>query len=282
VYAARTLPLAAVKQLAKQTSTKVNDVILALCSGALRGYLADRGALPKRSMTAMVPVAPPVRPDVAAANRNGLFLCSLASHVADPYGRLVAIHRSAVAQKLRFELFNGFPLPDLPLPGIGAIVHKLVELYGRSRFVGRPPLLGNLVISNVQGSPTPLYIAGTRLASMYPCSIPFHGQALNITVESYCDRLDFGLVACPRAVPDLAELADRLADELAALQAAVARRGLAANVRPVGEPRSEPRATQTTDPASRRPMATGSRARSAWDAIDPDTLQRLEVNHGTT
>ena len=117
---------------------------------------------------------------------------------------------------------------------------------------------------------------------MYPCSIPFHGQALNITVESYCDRLDFGLVACPRAVPDLAELADRLADELAALQAAVARRGLAANVRPVGEPRSEPRATQTTDPASRRPMATGSRARSAWDAIDPDTLQRLEVNHGTT
>jgi hypothetical protein len=68
----------------------------------------------------------------------------------------------------------------------------------------------------------PLYIAGARIASMYPCSIPFHGQAVNITVESYCDRLDFGLIACRRAVPDVAQLADRLAGALAELQRAVA------------------------------------------------------------
>jgi diacylglycerol O-acyltransferase len=101
-------------------------------------------------------------------------------------------------------------------------VRTLVQAYGRSRWVGRPPLLGNLVISNVPGPTEPLYIAGARIASMFPCSIPFHGQALNITVESYCDRLDVGLIACRTAVPDLAQLADRLAVALAELQQAIA------------------------------------------------------------
>jgi diacylglycerol O-acyltransferase len=56
---------------------------------------------------------------------------------------------------------------------------------------------------------------------MFPCSIPFHGQALNITVESYCDRLDVGLIACRTAVPDIALLGDRLLVALVELQQAV-------------------------------------------------------------
>jgi hypothetical protein len=83
--------------------------------------------------------------------------------------------------------------------------------------------VGNLVISNVPGPATPLYIAGAKIASMYPCSIPFHGMAVNITVESYCDRLDVGLIACRRAMPDVARLADGLAGALAELQRAAAR-----------------------------------------------------------
>jgi len=222
VYAARTLPLSQVKQLARLTGTTVNDVILAICSGALRGYLDDKRALPARSLTAMVPVSTRAPGDYALRNQNALLLCSLASDVADPRERLLAIHRSTVAQKQNVELWKDLPVPDVVVPGLGAIVRRMVELYGHSGFAGRPPLVGNLVISNVPSSPVPLYIAGARIASMYPCSIPFHGQAVNITVESYCDRLDFGLIACRRAVPDVAQLADRLAGALAELQRAVA------------------------------------------------------------
>jgi hypothetical protein len=82
-------------------------------------------------------------------------------------------------------------------------------------------VLGNVLISNVPGPAVPLYIAGARILTMYPCSIPFHGSALNITVESYCDRMDFGLIACRRAVPDLPLLADGLARAFSELESAV-------------------------------------------------------------
>jgi WS/DGAT/MGAT family acyltransferase len=221
VYAARTLPLPVVKQIARASKTKVNDVVLAVCSGALRGYLQDRNAVPMRSLTAAVPISARDPADLTTANLNGMFVCSLASDIADPYQRLLAIHRSTVQQKQLFDLLKKFPVPDVSLPGIGAIARTLIEAYGRSRWVGRPPMLGNLVISNVPGPTQPLYIAGAKIVSMFPCSIPFHGQALNITVESYCDRLDVGLIACRAAVPDVAQLGDRMLAALAELRQAV-------------------------------------------------------------
>jgi WS/DGAT/MGAT family acyltransferase len=223
-YAARTVPLSGVKQLAKLTGTTVNDVVLAICSSALRGHLGGKRALPARSLTAMVPVSTRTPGDYRAANQNAMVVCSLASDIADPYERLLAIHRSMIEQKQNIEVWKEFPTPDLLTPGIGAISRRLITRYGRSRFCGRPPLLGNLVISNVPGPPAPLYIAGARIASMFPCSMPFHGQAVNITIESYLDRLDFGLIACRRAVPDLAQLADRLPAAFAELQRAVEQR----------------------------------------------------------
>lgn len=239
VYAARTLPLPAIKQLARQTATKVNDVVLAICGGALRSYLIDKGGLPMQALTAMIPVSMPDPTDPTAPNHNGLFLCSLASDLADPYERLLAIHRSSVEQKQRVELYRNFPIPDVTLPAVGAIVRWLVALYGHSRLVGRPPMLGNLTISNVPGPTVPLYIAGARLLSIHPCSIAFHGQAVNITVESYGDRLDVGLIACRRAVPDVAQLADGMAVAFAALQQAVARNCLPARSAVLVEDRAD-------------------------------------------
>ena len=221
IYAARTLPLSVVKQIARASKTKVNDVVLAICSGALRAYLQDRNAIPPRSLTAAVPISARDPADLTTANLNGMFVCSLASDIADPYQRLLAIHRSTVQQKQLFDQLKTFPVPDVSLPGIGAITRTLIEAYGRSRWVGRPPLLGNLVISNVPGPAQPMYIAGAKILSMFPCSIPFHGQALNITVESYCDRLDVGLIACRAVLPDIGLLGDRLTVALAELRQAV-------------------------------------------------------------
>jgi WS/DGAT/MGAT family acyltransferase len=215
------LSLPVVKQIAKASGTKVNDVVLAICSGALRAYLHDKGAAPRRSLTAAVPISARDAADLNTANLNGMVVCSLASDIADPGMRLLAIHRSMVQQKELFDRLKELPVPDVSVPGIGAIARALVAVYGRSPLVGRPPLLGNLFVSNVPGPTQPLYIAGARIASMYPCSIPFHGQALNITVESYCDRLDVGLIACRAAVPDIAQLGDRLSVALAELQQAI-------------------------------------------------------------
>jgi WS/DGAT/MGAT family acyltransferase len=221
VYAARTMPLSVVKRIGKATGTTVNDVVLAICAGAVRGYLQEKGVLPDAALSAMVPVSLRAG-DTSTANQNGMFLASLATDVADPYQRLQAIHRSAAAQKQRLEDFKEVPLPDVSLAGMGAMMHWLVGLAGRRPLGIEPPYLGNVLVSNVPGPPQPLYIAGARILSMYPCSIPFHGSALNITAESYCDRLDFGLIACRRAVPDLALIADGLLEALVDLQHAVA------------------------------------------------------------
>jgi hypothetical protein len=146
-----------------------------------------------------------------------MFACSLATDLVEPAARLFAIQRAALEQKKRFEALKTLPVPDVTVPGAGIILPQLVELFGRSSLVDRVPLFGNLVISNVPGPPVPLYIAGARIATLYPCSIPFHGSALNVTVQSYCDRLDFGLIACRRACPDVRELADGLVDSFAEL-----------------------------------------------------------------
>ncbi len=218
-YAARTLPLSAFKRVAKVAGAKVNDVVLAVCSAALRRYLLGKGALPKSSLTAMVPVALHAPGDTAPANENTSILCTLATDVDDAWQRLLRVRESTAEQKQMLGTIRDALIPDLGL-GSGALVRSMVDLSRRAGLAGELPPLFNLVVSNVPGPPVPLYIVGARLASFHPCSIPFHGTALNITVESYCDALDFGLVACRRTVPDLGELADHLGDALAELAAA--------------------------------------------------------------
>jgi len=97
---------------------------------------------------------------------------------------------------------------DFPMFGAPWLVSGAASLLGRSRLANVMPPLANLIISNVQGSPVPLFFAGAKLASYYPVSIPSHSMALNVTVQSYNGRLDYGLIACRKAVPDVTDLAD--------------------------------------------------------------------------
>ncbi|MBL8350767.1 MAG: wax ester/triacylglycerol synthase family O-acyltransferase [Burkholderiaceae bacterium] len=223
-FAARSLPLARFKRIARLADVKLNDVVLAVCSAVLRGYLKDHGELPRSTLTAMVPVSLREAGDTQSANQNAAILCSLATDVADPVKRLAAIRASTGDQKKQLANMRDLLVPDLSLMGTAPVMRGVVDLYRRARLADRLPPLANLPISNVPGPPVPLYIAGARLLTMSPCSMPYHGQSLNITVESYCDALDFGLVACRRTVPDLAELADRLLPALDELEAAVLRK----------------------------------------------------------
>lgn len=253
-YAVRTLSLSRVKKLAKAADVKLNDIVLELCSTALRRYLLDKDALPHDAMTALVPVSMHKSGDTEMNNQNVMFVCNLATDLPGAVERLHAIRESSTEQKKFLSNVRNALLPDLSIIGSGALMRGMVEMYSRAKLADRLPPVGNLFISNVPGPPIPLYIAGAKILTMYPCSIPFHGTALNITVHSYIDSLDFGLTACRRAVPDVTDIADHIVDALSELEAAI--NGLPV---PVAIPATKARsaAEQATEKAARKSGVVG-------------------------
>jgi diacylglycerol O-acyltransferase len=195
----------------------VNDVVLAMCGGALRAYLQEQGALPDTPLVAMVPVN--LRTEKEAdrgGNIVGTFLCNLATDTDDPVRRLEAINTSMSNNK---KVFAELPrVQQLALSAVlsGGIVTSLLPGYLR---LGPPPF--NIVISNVPGSREPMYWRGARMAGNYPLSIPLDGQALNVTLTNNAGNLDFGLVGCRRSVPHLQRLLGHLETSLKDLELAV-------------------------------------------------------------
>jgi WS/DGAT/MGAT family acyltransferase len=220
-FTGRSLPLADAKAIAKETGTKLNDVVLAICAGALRRYLLEKHGLPKEPLIAFVPVSLRAPGNTDSNNQVSGMLCSLATDIKDPVERLKAIQESSVeAKELSGKIKDATPR-DFSIFGAPFVLHEAMELYGRSRLADRLPPPANVVISNVPGPQTPLYVAGARVLTLYPVSIPAHGMALNLTVQSYCGSLDFGLTACRKTVPDLRKLAGYLDESLAELHEAV-------------------------------------------------------------
>ena len=78
----------------------------------------------------------------------------------------------------------------------------------------------NVVISNVRGPARPMYLHGAKMVSHFPVSIPSHSIALNLTVQTYVDRVDLGVTACLEAVPDVGALRDDIVAGWVELKAA--------------------------------------------------------------
>ena len=215
-FAAQSWEVERLQAVAKASGTKLNDVVLAMCSGALRSYLLEQSALPDEPMTAMVPVSLALRSGAAdtgkdGGNAIGMIIVNLATDVASASGRLEAIARSSSqakamlsglsqAQILAWSLLQVAPL-GLP-QGLGPLT--------------RPPF--NVIISNVPGPRQPMYFNGALLDGMYPASIVLDGQALNITLVSRDKWLDFGLTGCRTSVPHLQRLLTQLEDALQELE----------------------------------------------------------------
>jgi WS/DGAT/MGAT family acyltransferase len=220
-YAARSLPLAPARRLAKAAGAKLNDIVMAVCAGALRRYLQDRKSLPKRPLVAFVPISLRELGNTDMTNQVSGMLCSLGTNVADPVARLkVIIDSSKNSKRIAGQIKDAAPT-DFSFVGAPVILSTLSRLYGRSGITNwvNPPC--NVVISNVPGPPVPLFCAEAKVSALYPVSIPAHGVALNLTVQSYVDHLDFGLTADRRAVPDIDRLADYLAESFKELADAI-------------------------------------------------------------
>ena len=215
--AAQSWPVARFQEIKRAAGGTVNDVLLAVCSGALRAYLNEQNALPEQPLVAMVPVS--LRTEAEAdsgGNLVGALLCNLATDVADPAERLAAVAESMRRNKKVFS-----ELPRTQALALSAANMAPLTLAAVPGFVSTAPPPFNIVISNVPGPTEPMYWRGARLDGNYPLSIALDGLALNITVVSNAGNLDIGLVGCRRSVPHLQRLLGHLDTALEDLERAV-------------------------------------------------------------
>lgn len=205
-FAAVSLPLDELKRLAAAHGAKLNDIVLALCAGALRSYLARRGGIPKTPLVAAMPISLREAGDGEFTTQATMSLVSLNTQIKDPIQRLHAIRDASASVKATARRARGLIPTDFPSIGTPWLLQGLAALYGRGGLAGALPSIANLVISNVPGPQLPLYAAGARMVSYWPLSIPEHGLGLNVTVMSYDGAMGFGFTTARAAVPDASKL----------------------------------------------------------------------------
>jgi diacylglycerol O-acyltransferase / wax synthase len=219
-YGTSSLSLPDVKAVGKARNATINDVVLALCAGALRRYLIEHKSLPDAPLIAGVPASLRA-PGDARLNVQAVFTLSrLATNVPDSLARLAATRVATQEAKDLFADVKDLLTTDVSVFGAPLVMTALFQLMASTRAANVLPPLMNVVISNVPGPRNPMYCAGAPARHYFALSIPFHGCALNITVQSYLDQLDFGLTACRATVPDVQLIADYLVEEFEAMKRA--------------------------------------------------------------
>lgn len=215
--AAQSWSLDRIKDVKNAAGVTVNDVVLAMCAGALQRYLTENNAMPDAPLVAMVPVNLRTADDADGGNVASAVLCNLATDVEDPAERLAVIQKSMRDNK---TVLSQLPRAEAIAMGLGTTLAPALLSLVPGVGAATPPSF-NLCISNVPGVQHPLYRNGARLDGNYPMSMVVDGQALNITLATSAESLDFGLVGCRRAVPHLQRLLGHLETSLKDLELAV-------------------------------------------------------------
>jgi WS/DGAT/MGAT family acyltransferase len=206
-----TVDLEEVKKVKNAFGVTVNDVVLALCAGALRQFLSDRGELPDDPLVAAVPVSVHERTDREhGSNKVSALFASLPTHLADPAARVFMIAENNRLAKEHHHTIDADMLQDWAQFSAATMFGLAVRAYSALRLAEKHPVVHNLVISNVPGPPMPLYLLGGRITGLYPLGPVFHGAGLNITVLSNAGKVDIGLLGAREFVPDLWSLADAI------------------------------------------------------------------------
>ncbi|MFC6705424.1 WS/DGAT/MGAT family O-acyltransferase [Flexivirga alba] len=216
-FVAQSFDINRFRQVAKSSDVSFNDVVLAVCGGALRRYLAELDELPDRSLTAMCPVNLRDESSEVGGNQIGAMISTLGTDVDDPLERLEDVHESTAAAKQTMRELS--PLQLLLMSGynVAGLGLSMLPTYSLG---GRPPF--NVIISNVPGPRKQLYFNGAHLEGTYPASIPVDGMAMNITLVTYDDQVDFGITACRQSAPSVQRMIHHLEDSLAELEQATA------------------------------------------------------------
>lgn len=255
------VPLADVKQVKDAAGVKVNDVVTAVVGGALRRYLSENGELPEKSLIAAVPVS--VHDETSeqtGTTKLSVMFSTLMTDVADPLERLQAIARTNAEAKELYRMVGADTLMQWAEHAAPNTFSLAARLYSSLRLSERHPVVHNLILSNVPGPPIALYMAGARLAGLFPLGPIMDGAGLNVTVLSNEDRIGFGLIACRELVPRLWDLADAVPAALAELVHAL----------PGGDPQAQPEAAVGAVPGQAASKPVSAKAPATNRRTEPD------------
>lgn len=258
-FATQQFSMERLRAVAEASDSTLNDVVLAVCGGALRKFLSERGELPDKPLTAGIPISVRPQDDEGAGNAISFIVSTLGTDIEDAGERLQAIRASVRAAKAHVQALPRHAMTQYTMLLMAPTMVTLLTGIG-----GRTPPMFNITISNVPGPSQPLYFRGAELVSIYPASIVTHGQALNITCESYAGSMNFGFTACHTSVPGVQKLAVHAADALAELEAAVAGAGKkAAKARRTPAAKAPARKAAAKEAPARKAAARKTAARKA-------------------
>ena len=217
-----TVALDDVKTVKNAFGVTVNDVVLALCAGALRRYFEARAELPDEPLVATVPVSTQDRTSRGEESNNKVsaFFATLPTHLPEAAARLYAVAESNRQAKEHHHEIDADMLLDWAQFAAPGLFGLAMRAYAALRLADKHPVVHNLVVSNVPGPPVPLYFVGAEVTAFYPLGPVFHGAGLNVTVLSYAGAVDIGLIAARELVPDIWALTDALRDEMKELMEA--------------------------------------------------------------
>nr|WP_272937629.1 wax ester/triacylglycerol synthase family O-acyltransferase [Mycolicibacterium tusciae] len=211
-FATQVYPFERLKSIGSKHDATVNDVALTIIGGGLRAFLDQLGELPAKPLVAFLPVNIRPKDDAGGGNAVGTILTTMGTDIEDPVERLHAITASTRAAKRQLQNMSQTEVLAYTAALMAPTAFQLASAMTGVR--GPLPFTFNLCVSNVPGPRETLYLNGSRLEATYPVSIPMHGMALNITLESYADTLNFGFIGCRDALPHLQRLAVYTGDAL--------------------------------------------------------------------
>jgi len=259
-FVAQSWPFARIRALGKAFDGTFNDAVLGMCAGAMRKYLEKHAELPEQSLKALVPVSLRQAGDVDSGNAVASISADLATSIADPAERMQAIIASVKAGK---AFYNGMSPKEVEL--VSMIMQTPSILLMPLGLISRLPAY-NIAISNVPGIRETMYWNGARMDGSYPLSIVVDGMAMNITLVTYGQNVDFGIIACRRSIPQVQRIIDYMEDALSDLEEAAGLKNAPANsgARAAGKkrartktkarvkPKNKPKAKTKTSPKAQR------------------------------
>lgn len=210
------LPFKPVKSIAKRAGGTINDVLLAVCGGALRHYLLEQNALPRKSLVAGLPVSLKSAGE-DAGNQLSFILCPYFTDEKNDLRRLQRVIRVTTRAKQEFSRVSATATQDFANMMLMPTI--LLTLSGNAMLT--PPVI-NAIFSNVPGSREKLYLEGSELESLYPLSVVTDAMAINLTVVSYTNKLCFAVTSCPTQQPGIEQLGKLLKQSFRELKTAVA------------------------------------------------------------
>lgn len=208
------LPLSSVRKVAREAGGSINDVLLAVCGGALRRYLLAQGALPKSSLVAGMPVSLKSEGE-SSGNKLSYIMSPFFTDEANDRRRLQRVIKVTRAAKAELGKMSTTAAEDFY-----ALIMTPAVLLTITGNAAKVQPATNAIFSNVPGSREKLYLEGAELEMLYPLSIVSDGMGLNITVVSHANKLCFALISCPTQLPEIESLGKLLKESFRELRSA--------------------------------------------------------------